>query len=322
MEYKRINSLDAVGGLFIIFMISRHAFQMSNTTDDQVYIASQYFLFMFMAWFFYKSGRFHRDKDLRQVIKGGIKKFIYPFMLYTIVGAIIYFWGLYDEGKLSIKTMLYEPFHQIFFEGSYIGNLPLWFLLSLFFVKVIVAFSRKLRLKKEYLLAMALIVAGGGTLLIKHFSKIPFILLNVPLGLIFYLTGFFLKKYEDRKIVVFVSLLTYTIIQLTIPSAVDFRCDNTYEGYWTTYIIASVAGIIVIDNLFKFKFLQLPVLTSIGRNSMEYYCLHWILFEVIQFRCFRSIQEPNYDDLWTLIFYSVLILPCVSYWIKLCKQRI
>lgn len=183
-------------------------------------------------------------------------------------------------------------------------------------------FFEKIKTEKRIFIGDGINCSGGGTLLIKHFSKIPFILLNVPLGLIFYLTGFFLKKYEDRKIVVFVSLLTYTIIQLTIPSAVDFRCDNTYEGYWTTYIIASVAGIIVIDNLFKFKFLQLPVLTSIGRNSMEYYCLHWILFEVIQFRCFRSIQEPNYDDLWTLIFYSVLILPCVSYWIKLCKQRI
>lgn len=84
------SSLDAICGLFIIYMIMTHAFQWSNVTEDEFYVNSQYIFFMFMAWFFYKSGMFHKQARFREVAVHNWKRLIVPCIVYSAVGEVVY----------------------------------------------------------------------------------------------------------------------------------------------------------------------------------------------------------------------------------------
>ncbi len=96
MKNYRDSSLDAACGLFIVYMIVGHAFQWSFTTSDSFYKYSDYVLFMFMPWFFFKSGMFYKkQKSVKLVIHKCIKKLIVPYLVYSAVGEIVFWVSLY-----------------------------------------------------------------------------------------------------------------------------------------------------------------------------------------------------------------------------------
>lgn len=91
IKSNRDTSLDAVCGLFIIYMITRHAFQWSGCRDDCFYRESGNWLYMFLPWFFYKSGMFHKEGNTKIMIKHDAYKLLKPYIVYTIIGSIIYY---------------------------------------------------------------------------------------------------------------------------------------------------------------------------------------------------------------------------------------
>ena len=158
--------------------------------------------------------------------------------------------------------------------------------------------------------------------MINHFEKIPYLLLNVPEGVVFYVVGYQLRDIQYRKNILAASAFIFLIVTIVEPSFIGFRDDKTIQGYWMLAMVNSIAGIILFNNLFKLKFLQFPVLTSIGRNSMEYYCAHWILFQivVIVFNYGDNVAA-NYEELMELLWASVIVLPCYQYWYKILKEK-
>ncbi len=162
---------------------------------------------------------------------------------------------------------------------------------------------------------VAVVVSGGGTILSPYIRHIPYTLLSTCLGIVFYLAGLYLRDKQYDKRIVVIAFVVFLFLQILTPSNVGLRDDVTIKGYWIVFVISSITGIIIINNLFKLRFFQLPVLTSIGRNSMDYYCFHWILFSFvcIIFR-FDNSGVPNYRELYTLLAASILCLPCYSYW--------
>lgn len=155
----RDSSLDAVGGLFILYMIIEHVFQWSGTEDDMFYVNSHYVFFMFMPWFFYKSGMFHKKGDFLVTVKHDAGKLLVPYVAYTIIGEVFLSLYMFQQYGFSWRQ---NPIKEILLKGSCNGNLPLWFLLSLFIVKIVVSWSDKHRLKHTILFIFSAIVAGGG----------------------------------------------------------------------------------------------------------------------------------------------------------------
>jgi hypothetical protein len=315
----RDTSLDAVCGLFIIYMIVTHAFQWSWTTDDSFYVNIQYVFFMFMPWFFFKSGMFHKKTNIKVVINQGIKRLVVPFAIYSILGEFVYWCRLYlQQGMVTWQNILKGPIRELVFQGSLSGNLALWFLLTLFIVKVSISIADKYNFNKAFVLIGALVISGGGTIMSRYIDNIPLLLLNVPEGLLFYVAGYYLRSIQYYKITIIIASVVFFTITVIEPSFIGVRSDNVIQGYWILGIINSVAGIILFDNLFKIKFIQFPILTSIGRNSMEYFCAHWILFHIVAIIYkYGENVAPNYDELFTLLWASVIVLPCYQYWYKL-----
>lgn len=153
-------SLDAVAGLFIIYMIMGHAFQWANAVDDDFYVACNYFLYMFMAWFFFKSGMFHKTgMPIKACVIKYSKKLLTPWIVYGIVGECVCWINLFLNNKLTLKRMIISPIRQIIYQGSVDGNLPLWFLLTLFLVKIITTIASKTIIRQYCLIAICIIIS-------------------------------------------------------------------------------------------------------------------------------------------------------------------
>ena len=68
---KRDLSIENISGLLIIYMILHHIFQWSDlNVINQTYWMRP--LSFFMAWFFYKSGMFYKDRKCKEILLGGI----------------------------------------------------------------------------------------------------------------------------------------------------------------------------------------------------------------------------------------------------------
>ena len=85
---QRIDYLDSIAGIMIVYMICYHILQWGGIDVINVFVMRP--LFFFMAWFFFKSGMFHKGCSTNEMLKKGFHKLILPFIVFTIIGYILY----------------------------------------------------------------------------------------------------------------------------------------------------------------------------------------------------------------------------------------
>lgn len=155
---KRLTYLDSAGGLLLIYMIVGHCAQWAVLWND--FDKYTYWLGFFMPWFFFKGGIFYKPKTFREELKSGYKRLIVPFICFSLIGTVI-LWVklLIINGDISIKEFLY-PIKGLLIQGSVPGNLALWFLPSLFAVRIIFNYFYNLIINSRYPI-MQLIEGGG-----------------------------------------------------------------------------------------------------------------------------------------------------------------
>lgn len=122
---------DSVGGILLVHMILFHCCQWAHVNDRL-----QTVLFFFMTWFFFKSGLFYRVSSLKEEVCKSFKRLIVPFIIFSVPGTIVLWIKYFSEGNLTIHSMI-SSVSQILVIGSPLGNLPLWFLTSLFSVRIL-----------------------------------------------------------------------------------------------------------------------------------------------------------------------------------------
>lgn len=141
--------------------------------------------------------------------------------------------------------------------------------------------------------------------------------------MIFYLMGYWLRGCQYSHTGLKALCIALSVVSLFFfHSEVDIHYDSTYQGFWILYQVYSIALIVVMNNLFRLKIFQFPLLSSIGRDSMAYYCYHWILFHILVIIYdFPQNGISNYREFWTFTICSIIILPIIAYWRNLIKQR-
>jgi fucose 4-O-acetylase-like acetyltransferase len=131
MKRERVVYYDSVAGILLVHMVLFHCCQWAH-----VYDRLQIVLFFFMTWFFFKNGLFYRVRSFKEEVYQSFKRLIVPFIIFSILGTIILWIKYLIEGNLTIHSMI-SSVSSILVVGAPKGNLPLWFLLSLFSVRVI-----------------------------------------------------------------------------------------------------------------------------------------------------------------------------------------
>ena len=330
---KRDNSIDCVSSILIIWMIVGHAFLWSKTYNSEYYGFFQKSLSFFMAFFFFKSGWFWKDKTPKLILSGG-GKLLMPFFLYALFGEVVRWIRLYvQEGDTNFVHYIIYPVISIIGRGGPSGNVPLWFLIALFLTQLAVSIAVKIKIPKFVPFTFALCVSYVGTISNNFNLRIPPVIWEVASGCIFFFAGFYMRNMRSMKIVVFLAFLIYIIAIVYFPSVYDFRKGSLSKGYWILYVLSSIAGCIVFMNLFKLSFLNKSVLGYVGRHSLQFFCFHWILFNIVCVifgypilekgkpfgNCFSS--ETNWQMFWTLIICCIVFLPMYVVVVKHLKMK-
>lgn len=309
----RDHSIDSVCGLLIIHVILGHIFQWAHM--NSLYSPVALVLSFFMPWFFYKSGMYYKERPVGVAFELYVRKLIFPYLAFSIIGQIFWTIMMFVEGDRVLRHYMISPFNTLLAEGSLNGNLPLWFLFSLFAVLMCFSLFKK---NKLVLCFIALLCA-----LILHFTGVvkPYWIANICSGLFFFSIGYYLKERQYRFYLFAISLIATLTILLLLPSFVDMRSNALLYGNYVVWYIYSIAAIISINNIFKY--LRIPILTKvftyIGENSMIFYVLHWIIMTIVMI--VSLICNCRGDFAYIAILANIIILPLMTYVVKRSNNK-
>lgn len=128
--------LDNICGILILYMIFiLHCGDIANSHSMLSSLLGKLLFSFMMPWFFFKSGMF-ADKA-KFDIKRDFKKFIRPYILFTVYSWVIMLLYYLCLGIFSMEDLFINPVKQIILYGGIEWNMPLWFLLGLFLVKML-----------------------------------------------------------------------------------------------------------------------------------------------------------------------------------------
>lgn len=145
-----------------------------------------------------------------------------------------------------------------------------------------------------------------------HYSELslPYYSENIPLGLSAYSFGYLTREYLYKPSVFFLALCCYMGILILFPSSISFRENEVIgDGSYMLAIVFSLAGCIVINNVFK-RFVphRCPVLYWIGCRTMDFYVPHMIVLTLCLFSprvCVSWLKEIQ-------CLMCIIILPLFS----------
>lgn len=316
MNLERDYSLDAACGLMIIYMIYGHICAWSGVQQIELFPR---LLFYFMPWFFFKSGMFFREKTLKKEFVNGVKKLIVPYIVFSIIGQLVFYLMWIAKGETSCQLYIMAPLRTLLHEGAVVGNSPLWFLLSLFCVKII---FDDIYVKFHNLGGYLLVLFTGLSAYLLRYIEFNnyFYIANICCGVFFYGCGYVLRKYVDKKWVIFVSFCLYVVYSIIYPSYFDFRSNNVAIDAYPLCLLSCIGGIIIINAIFKkVKSIQIPFI-SIGKNSMTYYTAHWVVLGVSSLLFQNIMHLIGYELFVAFSLANIVMLPLLDiFFNKHCK---
>lgn len=149
--------------------------------------------------------------------------------------------------------------------------------------------------------------------------RYPLYIANIPCGFVFYALGNRLKTFSLNRYGVAVITILYGLILYFYPVSFDMRSGACGSNVWLL-IPTSLLGIITINEVFKLIFNRYNILAYIGFNSMSYYCLHWIIIEVVSIFYYQN-SSVNYEFLIVLLLANLVGLPLITSLLRKTKYK-
>ena len=313
--HTRDDYVDALSGILIIHMIVGHIFQWSSLTDSPLYSWMQRILFFFMPWFFYKSGMYFKEKNILTCFKSSIRKLIKPYIIFTVCGLPYIWFNLFTRNDENWVHYVLSPVKMLIFKGNNIANYPLWFLLSLFAVLNIYNFLHR------YISTYIILILGFTLSITEYYinCNIPYYIPNICMGLSFYATGHLSMKIKlTGNKYLFPAIIICMLFVCVFPQYVDVRTNTLIYGTYVVWFLSSVISCFIYTSLFRNLEHLFPAwLVTIGKDSMLYYVLHWILISYTSLICGIFFNaESGWNLFFILLLCNILILPLLSYFLK------
>ena len=213
----RDNSIDVVAGALILFMIFGHVMSWTSLTETCTFINLDRILCFFMPWFFFKAGMFFKQTNLTEVLKAGYRRLLVPYILWGGVGIASYYMPAVILGREPLNDVILLEIKAILLSGKIDGNSAIWFLLSLFFARIIWHYLSKIG-EKGYVVITMIILS---IIVISLKQDIPIMaypeyFYNTLLGVTFFSLGVYLKERQYQKRVFWISTLLYIVLLLVV----------------------------------------------------------------------------------------------------------
>ena len=288
-------------------MIIYHLFQHAALTTHRINWVT-YPLYFFMPWFFYKAGFYYKPMAVKESIKSGWKKLLCPFVVFSLMGQFVYSIYVYLNGNnefVHFVDYVIIPVREILLEGSCFGNSALWFLVSLFVVKVVYNKLSRMRIKDAYIIVF---FAGMAFLMNMYSISKPLYMANICSGMAFYSIGHFIKDYQYNNRLVWMSLFGYILAILYGWNYIDMRTNIAQRGNYLLWIPTALAGIILVNTIVK-RIGENAFLSYIGKNAISFYVMHWIILITAKIFSDLLMISDKYYVLLLMVLFEILILP-------------
>ena len=285
--YQRAIHLDILAGVLIVYMVYVHICQLFQYDNNVCFKCLQHIFGFFMPWFFFKGGMFYHDGLTTQIIKSGFRRLITPYILWTSIGVAIlsiirYYHGIPFDFLRCVKGSV----GCMLLTGSVRGNLPLWFLLTLFCSRILFHLSRKCKLPSVVVLVACFI---GGFLCNKFSIDTPKYLANTLTGTMFYAGGYLLRSKQYNRYYTIFSFVIFIAINYFAYTYVGIRNNKVLDGYYLLWPLFSFSGIILFNNVFSLienyrenLLIVVKPLAYIGVHSLLIYVIHWPILLVLK----------------------------------------
>lgn len=308
---QRDKTLDWICGLMILQMIFWHLIGYSGANWMLPYAN---ILSFYMPWFFFKSGMFHRfDNHVKEYKSKQFRRLIVPFLFFSIIDLVIILLGnLLFHPEYSVRY--YLGFVWSMMKCGHFGNGPLWYLLSLWIIKVCLnyQFARK-----------HIWVIFCGSVFIPIFMFYSDLnswhfLSHTLLGVSFYILGIKMCKMQYRKDIMLLSIvvLTFCLILAQDFVHVQMYSNQLRSGLYALNIPYSLSCIVLIDNLIKItppifvnSCLISAWITKIGKDSMSYLVSHDIVLYVVKTICFAIGLHQSSVIFILMVVSLIVVLP-------------
>ena len=239
---ERLTYLDIAAGIMTIWVMVFHAIYPMYGREELTVVPWFYY---FMPWFFYKAGMMFRPKDMRDEIRGGWKKLIITFIIWSFIGWLAYIGWHWFAGDLTPRIAFYSPLRSLLLTASVPLNGAIWFLPILFLVRIIGNWLIGKNIRAGW------IILGSGlvVLMLKllHWRFMPAYIDATAWGLFFFACGYLLKGKETNKWIAGVAALLFIGSLFTdIPSVYSKSGTPLIQALWYP---ACVAGCITFNNI-------------------------------------------------------------------------
>jgi len=308
----RNKALDVGCGILIIWMIAYHAFIESAISDNISNFLFSIFYF-FMPWFFYKAGIYWKPKTIKETAIYSFKRLLIPYILFSIIGHVIWCFCIYVQGDSNWKHYILSPLKAVLNYGAVAGNMPLWFLSSLFVIRLLYTMINNANINKYLLLLCCL--SGCWGLNFCEFEK-PIYIANILSGMFYFSLGNILPPPKCKKLLP-AAFICYSIIIIFFPSWVLMYNNKLILGCYIVWHLYSVAGIICFNALCEK--LSSKHLSQIGRNSMGYYISHMPIILLINTINETYLHLEEYCVFALIMLVMLLTLPIITYGLKAQK---
>lgn len=305
---SRNETFDQVTGIYILWMIAIHAIQWSNLPGSLFQSALENSLFALMPWFYAKSGFFHSPtrRSFFAEIQRGTKTLLIPFAFWYIIGFLIGIFPTLSSNRPLWWKLFLTPILTVAQTGQAFGNDPVWFLLSLFLVKIFA--SQALRIKQWKWISASFLVIGW--LFSSQQRLLPLGMQSFFLGFFFYSLGYGLQNsrfpsFNTRWILL--AFAGWIGIQIFIPSNVDFRINHPTNGLYLVFVLASLATMLLISR--ACKLFPSRIFQWFGKKSMYFFVIHWLIFHSI-LRTFSFLNLPTQGFVFFLCLYGASVAIC------------
>lgn len=189
-------------------------------------------------------------------------------------------------------------------------------MLSLFWGKLLLQGILRIKLLRFQYAVVLTIILIGLFFSLNHIN-LPLGINQAFVGLFFMFCGNQYKKIKDRGVVFLFSFCIYFGLTFIFHPTIDIH-TNYYGTNWlhaVIVILSSVSGIVVLEKLFRrIKFHS--CLIAVGRDSMSYYVLHWIILMFISqlFQICHISLEKSYWIVCSIML--LIILPLANLYFK------
>lgn len=311
---QRETYLDLAAGIMTIWVMVFHALYPMYGHRELAVVPWFYY---FMPWFFYKAGMMYHPKDTAIEWSNGLKKLMLTFAIWSLIGWFAHIVWHWFVGGLTWRIAIYTPLRSLFLKAELPLNGALWFLPILFLVRVIGNWLLQKRIHMGIIAIVSLVV----TISIKflHWRFLPTWISGTMWGLFFFAMGYWFKDYETKPIVIGSMTVLFVVSLFTcIPSV---YCGGQPLWAQLLWYPACVCGCITFNNVCRgLVYVEsksppiceypFPILTHIGRNAINYYVPHKIIFH-LSFNLVILYKEEWYSTwqglLICLTAYAVLL---------------